>query len=89
MDVEARLSKIETRQEALISVLHSLADVMEQTRDMVAEVAAWLQQPSSSEVPDLLRELTGAVVEQGKKINTMSGILVKLPEQLAQTVSSR
>jgi len=49
------------RQEALIASIHGLADVVETMRDMQAELIAWIQQPPSTDLPDLLKGLTAAV----------------------------
>jgi len=88
MDADARLARIEARQEALIGAVHGLTDVMEQTRDLVTELMAWLQEPPSSELPDLLKALTEAVGEQGEKITAMHGLLAKLPAQIVRTVAA-
>lgn len=80
--------RLERRQEALISAMHGLTDVTAQTRDLVTELLAWLQQPSSSELPDLLKELTAAVREQGERISTLHGLLVKLPAQVTRAVTT-
>lgn len=88
MAVEDRLARLEVRQEALISSMHGLTDVMEQTRDLVVELMAWLQEPPSSELPDLIKALVTAIQQQGNKLNTMSGILVKLPAEVARAAGS-
>lgn len=88
MAVEDRLTRLEARQEAMISSIHGLTDVMEQTRDLVVELMAWLQEPPSSELPDLIKALIAAVQQQGDKLNTMSGILVKLPAEVARAAST-
>jgi hypothetical protein len=86
MNIESRLDRLEKRQEALVSSIHGLTDVMEQTRDLVIELMKWLQEPPSSELPDLLKALTAAVQQQGERMQMMTTILLKLPEQVARTV---
>jgi hypothetical protein len=88
MSIEDRLGRLETRQEALVSSVHGLTDVMEQTRDLVVELMKWLQEPPSSELPDLLKALTAAITQQGEHLQTMTGILVKLPEQVVRTMKT-
>ncbi len=86
--VDQKLDRLLQRQEALVGAIHGLTNVMEQTRDLVTELMAWLQEPQPSELPDLLKALIKAVADQGEKITTMHGLLVKLPTQVARTVAS-
>jgi hypothetical protein len=88
MNVEARLARIEERQAALVSAIIGLTDITAQTRDLVTELMAWLQEPPSSELPDLLKAVTAAVGDQGERITAMHALLVKLPAQVAQTVTA-
>jgi hypothetical protein len=88
MSIEDEMKRLNMRQEALVSAVSGLTDVLEQTRDLVVELMAWLQEPPSSELPDLIKALTAAVKQQGEHMQTMTGILVKLPEQVARTVST-
>jgi ABC-type transporter Mla subunit MlaD len=81
-----RLSRIEQRQEALISAVAGLTEVMETTRAMVAELAAWLQRPPSNDLPDLLDALTAAVQGQGELIVALGQRVDALPARLAQAV---
>jgi ABC-type transporter Mla subunit MlaD len=84
--IEVRLGRLEMRQEALVSAIHGLTDVQAQTRDLVVELMKWLQEPPSSELPDLLKALIAAIHQQGEQLQTMTGILVKLPAQVARSV---
>jgi hypothetical protein len=86
MDIDQRLGRLESRQEALISAVHGLTDVMEQTRDLVGELMAWLQEPAPSELPDLVKALAGAVQQQGELVLAMNGMLADLPAQVARAV---
>jgi ABC-type transporter Mla subunit MlaD len=86
--VNQKIDRLVQRQEAMIGAIHGLTDVMEQTRDLVTELMAWLQEPPSSELPDLLKALTKAVSDQGEKITAMHGLLVKLPAQVARTLAA-
>jgi hypothetical protein len=88
MTIEDRLARLEKRQKALVSAIHRLTDVQEQTRDLVVELMKWLQEPPSSDLSDLIKALTVAVQRQGEHMQTMTGILVKLPEQVARAVST-
>ena len=59
--IEERLAMLEERQEALVAAIGELGEIMIQTRSMVAELAAWLQQPPSSDLPEFLTRMAGAV----------------------------
>jgi hypothetical protein len=61
MTTEEKIDKLAMRQEALVASIHGLADVVETMRDMQAELIAWIQQPPSTDLPDLLKGLTAAV----------------------------
>jgi ubiquinone biosynthesis protein UbiJ len=88
MTIEDRLQRMEVRQEALVTAISGLTDVMEQTRDLVAELMAWLQEPSSSELPDAIKKmaeeiggLANVVARLGVRINT-------LPEDVARAINT-
>jgi hypothetical protein len=57
MPVEERLIKLEMRQEALIAAMQGLLAIQTDIRDMMAELSAWLRQPASTELADLIRAL--------------------------------
>jgi uncharacterized coiled-coil protein SlyX len=57
MAVEERLIKLEMRQEALIASMQGLLAIQTDIRDMIAELSAWLRQPASTDLPDLIRAL--------------------------------
>ena len=66
---DEQLNRLLIRQEALVGSMHGLTDIMVETRNMVADLQAWLQQPPGDELPNLiaameraLRALTDAVV---------------------------
>jgi hypothetical protein len=88
MSVENRLARIEARQEALVSSIHGLTDVMAQTRDLVVELMAWLQEPPSSDLSDALKAMAAALTEQSGHLQTIGHVLVKLPAQVARAVST-
>jgi hypothetical protein len=54
---EERITRWEQRKELLIASMNSMVDTMEVIRDMIGELAAWLKQPASSDLPDLLKAL--------------------------------
>lgn len=88
MTVEDRLGRIEARQESLVSAISGLTDVMAQTRDLVTELMAWLQEPPSSDLPDTLKAMTNAIEAHGQTLRTINGALVKLPAQVARAVAA-
>jgi len=88
MSVEDELKRLTMRQEALVSAIHGLTDVTAQTRDLVTELMAWLQEPPSTDLSDTLKTLIVAVQQQGAELQTMTGVLIKLPEQVARAAKS-
>ena len=88
MTVEARLARIETRQESLVSAIGGLTDVMAQTRDLVTELMAWLQEPPSSDLPDTLKAMANALEAHGQRLHAINGTLGKLPAQVARAVTA-
>ena len=84
MTLEERIAHWETRQEALIASMHGLVDIMETVRDIQAELMAWLQQPPSTDVPELLKGLTAALQEHSDLLVDVSRRVDALPERLAR-----
>ena len=75
---EERIARWEQRQELIILSMNRMVDTMEVIRDMIGELAAWLKQPASSDLPDLLRalivrseSLSEQVVQLGGKIDAL------------------
>ena len=81
---DARLDRLALRQEALVSAMTALTDVMQQTRDMVAELAAWLQQPPSNDLPNLIAAMERALSALTEAISRMEGKLDNLPAGASQ-----
>ena len=84
MTIEDKVDKLAMRQEALIAAIHGLADVVETMRDMQAELLAWIQQPPSTDLADLLKGLMAAVHDNSSVIDGLSRRIEALPEQLAR-----
>ena len=76
--IEERLAKLEERQEALVAAISELGEIMIQTRSMVAELAAWLQQPPSSDLPEFLTRMAGAVEANTDSVRTTADTIVAL-----------
>ena len=53
---DERIARWEQRQEVVIASMNRMVDTMEVIRDMIGELAAWLKQPASSDLSDLLKE---------------------------------
>ena len=54
---DERIARWEQRQEVIIASMNRMVDTMEVIRDMIGELAAWLKQPASNDLPDLLKAL--------------------------------
>ena len=81
---EERIARWEQRQELIILSMNRMVDTMEVIRDMIGELAAWLKQPASSDLPDLLRalivrseSLSEQVVQIGGKIDALPTAIVR------------
>ena len=81
---EERIARWEQRQELIILSMNRMVDTMEVIRDMIGELAAWLKQPASNDLPDLLRALivrsetlSEQVVQIGGKINALPAAIVR------------
>jgi len=85
--IEERLAKLEMRQEALVSAIGELSEIMIQTRAMLAELASWLQQPPSSELPEFLTRMAQAVESNSDAVRTTGESVVSL-EQRVNTLPS-
>ena len=81
---EERIARWEQRQELIILSMNRMVDTMEVIRDMIGELAAWLKQPASNDLPDLLRalivrseSLSEQVVQIGGKIDALPAAIVR------------
>ena len=79
MAVEERLIKLEMRQEALIASMQGLLAIQTAIRDMIAELSAWLRQPASTDLPDLIRALITST-------NMLRTDIAALPAAVARAV---
>lgn len=86
--VEDRLQRMEVRQEALVTAISGLTDVMEQTRDLVVELMAWLQAPPSSELPDAIREMAQEISGLANVAVRLADQIDTLPAEVAQAVTA-
>jgi hypothetical protein len=81
---EERIAHWEQRQEVIIASMNRLVDTMEVMRDMIGELATWLKQPASNDLPDLLKALiarsetvSDQVVQIGGKIDALPAAIVR------------
>jgi hypothetical protein len=78
--VQARLDRLEERQEALIRAVDGQTGVLGMIRDQIAELLVWAQQEPASDVSELLSRLVASVDE-------LQGIVVGLGAQLPGAVA--
>ena len=83
---EERITRWEQRQELIIASMQGMLDTLEVIRDTIAELASWLKEPPSSDLPDLIKALilradtiSDQIVQIGAKVDG-------LPAALAETV---
>ena len=81
---EERITHWEQRQEVIIASMNRMVDTMEVIRDMIGELAAWLKQPASNDLPDLLKALvlrsetlSEEIVQIGGKIDALLAVIVR------------
>ena len=81
---EERITRWEQRQELLIASMNRMVDTMEVIRDMIGELAAWLKQPASNDLSDLLKALvlrsetlSEEIVQIGGKIDALPAVIVR------------
>jgi hypothetical protein len=81
---DERIARWEQRQEVIIVSMNRMVDTMEVIRDMIGELAAWLKQPASNDLPDLLKalivrseSLSEQVVQIGGKIDALPAAIVR------------
>jgi hypothetical protein len=83
---EERITRWEQRQELIIASMQGMLDTLEVIRDTIAELASWLKEPPSTDLPDLIKTLilradtvSDQIVQIGAKVDA-------LPASLAQIV---
>lgn len=81
---EERIAHWEQRQEVIIASMNRMVDTMEVIRDMISELAAWLKQPASNDLPDLLKALvlrsetlSEEIVQIGGKMDALPAAIVR------------
>lgn len=81
---EERITRWEQRQELIIASMNRMVDTMEVIRDMIGELAAWLKQPASSDLSDLLKALilraetvSDEMVQLGGKMDALPATIVR------------
>jgi len=81
---EERITLWEQRQEVIIASMNRMVDTMEVMRDIIGELAAWLKQPASNDLPDLLKALvlrsetlSEQIVQIGGKIDALPAVIVR------------
>ena len=81
--LDERITRWERRQEVIIASLEGMVDTMTTIRDMIAELDAWLKEPPSNDLSDLLRVLiatnqtiSSQVDEIGGKMDALQATVV-------------
>ena len=88
MDLEARLDHWERRQEDLIAAMHAILDGLDAMRGQLGEVVAWLQQPPSDDLPELIRALIAANDVTQAQLARLETRVEALPTAVAQAVAA-
>lgn len=80
--IEQKQDRLLMRQEATISTMNVLMDVIETTRDQLAELLEWANREPSSDLSDLIEGMTKALEALGQEIKAM-------PDAVADAIASR
>ena len=83
---EERITHWEQRQEVIIASMNRMVDTMEVIRDMIGELAAWLKQPASNDLPDLLKALVLRSETLSDEIVQLGGKIDALPAEIVRAV---
>jgi hypothetical protein len=88
MDLEERHDHWERRQEDMIAAMHGMMDGLDAMRGQLAEIVAWLRQPPSDELPDLIRAMIAAADAVQEQLARLGVRIDALPEKVAQAVGA-
>jgi hypothetical protein len=82
--LDERITRWEQRQEVIIASLEGVVVTMTTIREMIAELGAWLKEPPSRDLSDLLRVLiatnqaiSSQVDEVGGKMDALRATVVR------------
>ncbi len=88
MNIEDQLQRLLMRQEAMVAALGDMAGIQVQTRDLVTELMAWLQEPPSSDFSDTLKAILEQLQTQNDHMAKIGEALLALPANVARAVST-
>ena len=83
---EERITHWEQRQEVIIASMNRMVDTMEVIRDMIGELAAWLKQPASNDLSDLLKALIVRSESLSEQVVQIGGKMDALPAAIVRAV---
>jgi hypothetical protein len=84
--LDERITRWEQRQEAIIASLEGMLDTMTTIRDMIAELGAWLKEPLSSDLSDLLRVLIATNQTISSQVDEIGGKMDALPATIVRSL---
>ena len=87
MPDEARLTRIEDRQEALIRGVSQLGEALALQTAMLEQIlAAASEPPPKSDLGPTLKKIATILAEQQETLSTLDERLVELPEKIAEAL---
>lgn len=86
MELEDRLDHWERRQEDMIAAMHGMMDGLDAMRGQLAEIVAWLHEPPSDELPELIRAMIAANDAVQEQLARLGDRIDALPEKVAEAV---
>jgi hypothetical protein len=72
----------------VIATLHAILDGLDATRGQLGEIVAWLRQPPSDDLPELLRARVAANDATQAELAQLVARIDALPEALARTMAA-
>jgi hypothetical protein len=71
----------------MVGILETHTEMLRLITDNQNQLTAWLKEPPSSELPDLLRQLVESVGRQSEMLLTLSSAVRDLPEKVVRAIS--
>jgi hypothetical protein len=84
--LDERITRWEQRQEVIIASLEGVVDTMTTIRDMIAELGAWLKEPPSNDLSDLLRVLIATNQTISSQVDEIGGKMDALPATIVRSL---
>jgi len=86
-ELEDRISRLDQRLEVLIAGMSRLNDYQRELGAMLAELKAWLEQPPSNDLPELLRSLVATIDSTNDAVDALREAVMAGFERIEKALS--